>query len=235
MPRSVPLRPHTVPRQVQQTFSLKPEESARGAVRTVWFDPAVTWGLSKRGEKKPTNARRDPVDDENAQVAWLNARPPLTQGLPLHLHTTFYRKLYPFHFSLNTQPSPSARPEICEQTKKTDFTLNLTLTVIRNTYPGHKRERTHTGAPEVEGGLRILLPGRQRTLPGRRRARRKCGLLAAAVFGRAEGGSRGWGAGLGWRQQRPGQELGRPRRSSSRRRYWASSSTTRASGRARER
>ena len=50
------------------------------------------------------------------------------------------------------------------------------------------------GAPKGNAGLRILLPGRGQPLPGGRRETRKCGLPAAAVSGRAEGGSRGWGS-----------------------------------------
>lgn len=49
--------------------------------------------------------------------------------------------------------------------------------------------------PEGDAGLRVLLPGWRRALPGRRRPRRKCGLRAAAVSGRAEGGSQDRGPG----------------------------------------
>lgn len=151
-----------------------------------------------------------------------------TQGLSVRLHAPAYKTtmLHPFFFKQTAFPLSHDR-NLGANKKKKKRNFTFTLLRLRNTC----QKPTQASAPAGDAARPLLLPGRRRSLPGRPLARRKCGLPAAAVSGPAEGGSRGGGAGPGWRRRRPG----RPRRSSSRRRCSASSSTTRASGRARER
>lgn len=105
--------------------------------------------------------------------------------LPLHLHAPFYRNLRAIHFSLNQQPCLLARTEIWARRKK----VHLRLTSqIKHTCPGanpHWRARSGRWAAISSSGLVA-------TTSGGPLARRKCGLLAAAVSGpAAEGGSQG--------------------------------------------
>lgn len=88
-----------------------------------------------------------------------------------------------------------------------------TLLLIKYTCPGTNPH----GCARKGRWAAISSSGLMATTSGGPLARRKCGLLPAAVSGPAEGGSQGGdraGIGRGWRQRQPG----RPRRSSSRRR-----------------
>lgn len=130
-----------------------------------------------------------------------------TQRLLWRLHTPLYKRPGSIHFSSNKQPLPLSKAEIWAQTTTTTTQFHLHLT-------SHIRDTCTGTNPHGRAGLRFLLPGWQRPLPGRQLARRKCGFLQAAVSDRQREALES-GAGPGWRQRRPGP--GQPKRSSFRR------------------